>query len=529
MKVKPIDFDETVFGFSSIEKDKKFLFATEDRPTRRRRGSVFIVPRSNQNMLDSYKSELVNDDTVLSLINVIVCGVSIVQHNRYFENGYKFTEFITNLRVIILVLSLSSILWILRRYRVIMTMRLANYQVSLSDGLASTGLYKPMAVEIFLACIVPYPSSDFTFSVEMLGFTVEYSLSAVLTFISILRLYGILRLFGHYSEYTQLKAATISKKHSVNADSYFALKCLIQESPFMGVAAVFMAVSLFTATAMMLCEEPDRILGGEVSESTLKAFWDNLWVIFYTSTTVGYGNIYPMTHVGRGICIISCILGNMYLGMLVVTIHNKMKLDEGQSLSYAWISRKYISKDMKKYAKVSIRKAVTLFILSKRWKSRTVSRIKPNGVVEYKGKVLKNDLHSMTEENFRTKLRIYRELRDALGKFNDLHKRSRDVGRSEIDVLYDFEDAVRVEFPKVVKTIKGKMKKEDIEISDKLRTSFQPLEINSLKVKDFSKILKKRVAHALRRKTTQIIKSVEETMRGANRSLTNPYLTSSLS
>lgn len=528
MKVKPLDFNETAFGYTSIEKDKKFLFATEDSPTRRRKGSVYIVPKSNQNMLDSFKSELVNDDTVLSLINIIVCAVSIIQHNMFFENGYKFNEFITNLRVIILALSLSSILWIIRRYQVILTMKLGNYQASLSDNFISTGLLKPMALEIFLAFIVSYPSIDFTFSVEMLGFTVKYSLSAVLTFVSMLRLYVLLRLFGHYSEYTQLKALTISKKHSVEANSYFALKCLIQDAPFMAIAVFFTAMSTFAATAMMLCEEPDRESGGEVLESTLKAFWDNLWVIFYTTTTVGYGNIYPMTHFGRGICIMACILGNMYLGMLVVSIHNKMELDEGQSLSYAWISRKYISKDKKKFAEISIRKAASLYLLSKKWRSRTVSRIKPNGIVEFKGKVLKNDLYSLDEEKFKIKLRIYRELREALDRFKELSRRSREVGRSEVDILYDFEDSIRVEFPKIVKTIKGKMKKDDVEVSEKLVNSFRPLEENLVKVKDFSKILKKKVTHALRRKTTQIMKSVEENIRSSNRSLTNNYVTSSL-
>ena len=528
MKVRPIDFDDTFFNLVSAEKDKKLLYTSEDSPTRRRRGSAYLVPRSNQNIMDSFKSELVNDDTVLSLINIIVCGVSLVQHNMFFENGYKFTEFITNLRVIILVLSISSILWIIRRYQVILAIKLANYQVSLSDNLLSTGLYKPMAAEICLAFIVAYPNFDSTFSVEMLGFTVEYSLSALLTFVSMLRLYMILRLFGHYSEYTQPKALKISKKHSVHADSYFALKCYIQDSPFIGIAIFFMAMSTFTATAMMLCEEPDREIDGVANQSTLKAFWDNLWVIFYTSTTVGYGNIYPMTHVGRGICILSCILGNMYLGMLVVSIHHKMELDEGQNLSYAWISRKYISKDIKKYAKISIRKAVTLYLLSKRWKSKTVSRIKPNGLVNYKGKVLKNDLLSLTQDQFRAKLRIYRGLREALEQFNDLHKKSRDVGRSEINILYDFEDAVRVDFPLIAKAVKAKMKKEDVVISEKLASSFISLEENSVKVKDFSKLLKKKISHALRRKNTQVIKSFDETIRINTRSLTDAQLTSSL-
>jgi hypothetical protein len=167
---------------------------------------------------------------------------------------------------------------------------------------------------------------------------------------------------------------------------------------------------------------------------------------------------------------------------------------------------------------------VTLYFLSLKWKSKTICRIKPNGIVIYKKKVLKNDLHSLTNEQFTIKLRIYRELRKAITSFKDLRRASRDAGKSEIDILYEFEDAVRIDFPKLVKGIKRKVSREDVEISESFAKSVEPLALKSFQVKDFSKLVKKKVSHALRRRTTIMMNTNIENVRSSNRSLTNPSI-----
>ena len=39
-------------------------------------------------------------------------------------------------------------------------------------------------------------------------------------------------------------------------------------------------------------------------------FWDALWVLMVTFSTVGYGDRTPITYVGRTICIVYCIIIN---------------------------------------------------------------------------------------------------------------------------------------------------------------------------------------------------------------------------
>lgn len=527
MKVFHLDennADDTVFAFTQ---EKKPHLSTDDSPRRKSKSSAFDVPRYNSHMMDAAKKELRNDDTIIAVTNFTICSLSFIQHGLFFESNYKSTEFVTYLRILILALSLSNILWIVRRYEIKLIMLLVRYKVSTRDTLFSTGLYKIMFIELIFALVIIPPYVDLTFDVEMLGFTVEYSLSTVLTFVSMMKLYVIVRLFGHYTEYTQEKAEIICSKHAVSANAFFALKCYIKDSPFIGIGSFFFTMSIFSSLAMKLCEEPDRLMVGEESpiESTLRAFWDDMWVIFYTTTTIGYGNIYPFTHLGRVICILACILGNMYLGMLVVSINRKMEHDEGQNLSYAWISREYLKKDIKKTATNAIRKAATLFLLHKKWNSKAISPIKPNGIVVYKGIWVKNDLCHMTKSQYMKKISIYRDLKKSLMTLKDLNTQAREVGTSDFDLILQFEDAARIEFPKITKKIREKINREEVKKSDLIAESFKPMEDASDNIREFSKAMRRKISHAVRRKTTLpsngLQGNVSSPIRSSARRLTN--------
>ncbi|OMJ76449.1 hypothetical protein SteCoe_24192 [Stentor coeruleus] len=524
MKIYNLDesnSNDTVFAFSQ---EKKIHLSTDDSPRKISKSSAFDVPRYNSHMMAAAKKELRNDDTIIAVINFTICTLSFIQHGLFFENNYKSTEFVTYLRIFILSLSISSILWIVRRYEIKLIMLLIRYKVSTRDTVFSTGLYKIMFIEIIFTLVVIPPYVDWTFDIQMLGFTVEYSLSTVLTFVSMIKLYVVVRLFGHYTEYTQEKAEIICSKHAVSANAFFALKCYIKNSPFIGIGSFFFTMSIFSSLAMKLCEEPDRLIDDEYTGSTLSAFWDDMWVIFYTTTTIGYGNIYPFTHLGRVICILACILGNMYLGMLVVSINRKMEHDEGQNLSYAWISREYLKKDIRKNARNAIRKVATLFLLHKKWNSKAISPIKPNGIVVYKGVWVKNDLCHMSEAQYMKKISIYRDLKKSLTILKDLNTQAREVGTSDFDLILQFEDAARIEFPKITKKIREKINKDEVKKSDAIVESFRPMEEASDNIREFTKAMRRKISHAVRRKTlvpSDTQGNVSSPIRSSVRRLTN--------
>lgn len=52
--------------------------------------------------------------------------------------------------------------------------------------------------------------------------------------------------------------------------------------------------------------------------------WDNyfnsIWVTYAIITTVGYGDMYPMSHLGRTIGVFTCIAGQFLVSLMVTAI-----------------------------------------------------------------------------------------------------------------------------------------------------------------------------------------------------------------
>jgi voltage-gated potassium channel len=58
---------------------------------------------------------------------------------------------------------------------------------------------------------------------------------------------------------------------------------------------------------------------------------DSLWVLLLSVSTVGYGDIYPITDAGRTVLIMNQILGVLVLSTLVAVVQSKL------SLSYRYV------------------------------------------------------------------------------------------------------------------------------------------------------------------------------------------------
>ncbi len=56
------------------------------------------------------------------------------------------------------------------------------------------------------------------------------------------------------------------------------------------------------------------------SDSDIRTFWDALWWTMCTITTVGYGDLYPVTAVGRSVAMVLMLVGIVTFGVLTANI-----------------------------------------------------------------------------------------------------------------------------------------------------------------------------------------------------------------
>jgi voltage-gated potassium channel Kch len=59
-------------------------------------------------------------------------------------------------------------------------------------------------------------------------------------------------------------------------------------------------------------------------------FQNCIWCVLVTMTTVGYGDYYPSTNLGRLIIIITAIIGNIIISLIIVSMQNIFMFTENE-------------------------------------------------------------------------------------------------------------------------------------------------------------------------------------------------------
>jgi len=84
---------------------------------------------------------------------------------------------------------------------------------------------------------------------------------------------------------------------------------------------------LVTAGVMLLGATGLYVVEREQNQS-LTSFWDALWWAISTTTTVGYGDIYPITGEGRVIAVLLMLTGIGVIGVFTATIASLFMIED---------------------------------------------------------------------------------------------------------------------------------------------------------------------------------------------------------
>lgn len=175
-------------------------------------------------------------------------------------------------------------------------LRLCTADYKLSKGAISFLLYPftPMAI-IDLLCILP-------------TFTAMSSTFKVLK---------ILRLFRTFRVFRALKMVRYSK--SIRIISAVIVK---QKAPLMAVCTLAIAYTLICALIIF-----------NVEPQTFDTFFDAIYWATVSLTTMGYGDIYPVTNIGRAVTMLSSVVGIAIIalpsGIITAGYMDELQKDKG--------------------------------------------------------------------------------------------------------------------------------------------------------------------------------------------------------
>jgi hypothetical protein len=155
---------------------------------------------------------------------------------------------------------------------------------------------------------------------KMLGQNYAYNLNSLVSIIVTLKCYVILRVYSYFSRWTSDTANSICNKYKVRAGIHFAIKAELKNRPYTMLCLFLLIILAICAFAIRTFEyyvSQDLTTKGE---GDLQLLANAAWLILVTMTTVGYGDYFPKSHLGRLVGVVACILGMLLVSLIVVSL-----------------------------------------------------------------------------------------------------------------------------------------------------------------------------------------------------------------
>ena len=155
--------------------------------------------------------------------------------------------------------------------------------------------------------------------------TIVYYLSDILFSIMFVRLYLLFRTWASYSSYTDAFSKGICRKYGFTSSVRFAIKCNFMLYPELSFFVIFTTSVLLLAYETRIYELPyireqDEAIGATGS------FSSTIYLVCMTIFTVGYGDVYPHTAVGKILAIVSALWGTFLISISVIAMSHIFEL-----------------------------------------------------------------------------------------------------------------------------------------------------------------------------------------------------------
>lgn len=119
--------------------------------------------------------------------------------------------------------------------------------------------------------------------------------------------------------------------YGCRADFSFSLKCLFKDNPLTLISIFFTVSAVIFAYLIYIAERQLSVQTNGLAMSNLcNNFPNSLWLILITVTTVGYGDYYPQTPLGRIIILFVAIWGTFIVSIMVVVVSNTLTMEKSE-------------------------------------------------------------------------------------------------------------------------------------------------------------------------------------------------------
>lgn len=221
----------------------------------------------------------------------------------------------------------------------------------------------------FLACVIhPIPGNFPTTWFTTTGHGIpsrkveDVPLDVVLSLPMFFRLYLIFRaIMLHSRLYQGALSQGLGALNRIHFDFRFIFKSLMALHPEYVLLVIMLSLFILASWMLRLCEM--------YNDSVHSNFLNSMWLIAITFLSVGYGDIVPSSYCGRGIAVITGMMGAGCTALVVAVLARKLELSRSEKFVHDFVLDAYLDKKLQHEA-ANIMKAGWFIYKTKKVSSR---------------------------------------------------------------------------------------------------------------------------------------------------------------
>ncbi|XP_029625406.1 small conductance calcium-activated potassium channel protein 2-like isoform X1 [Salmo trutta] len=207
-----------------------------------------------------------------------------------------------------------------------------------------------ICLEILVCAIHPIPGNyTFTWTARLaFSYTpskTDADVDIILSIPMFLRLYLIARVMLLHSKlFTDASSRSIGALNKINFNTRFVMKTLMTICP--GTVLLVFTISLWIIAAWTVraCERYHDNM--DITSNFLGA----MWLISITFLTIGYGDMVPNTYCGKGVCLLTGIMGAGCTALVVAVVAKKLELTKAEKHVHNFMMDTQLTKRVKNTA-----------------------------------------------------------------------------------------------------------------------------------------------------------------------------------
>mmetsp|Transcript_32425 Transcript_32425/g.28711 ORF Transcript_32425/g.28711 Transcript_32425/m.28711 type:complete len:309 (+) Transcript_32425:534-1460(+) len=219
---------------------------------------------------------------------------------------------------------------------------------------------------------------------------ITYELNQILCCFVWVKCYVTVRTMLTLTKWLNPRSQRVCKMNGCYPDLMFAVRSSFKQSPNLTLISTIFVSGVICAYMVRIFERPLSESSGQNFSRIDTAMWN----IIVTMTTVGYGDTFPHSNIGRFLGIWICLWGVLLVSLFVVTVSDALEFDITQKNSYNLIHRLMFREELKNEAAGAILSHYMVKVYERKNnsivdKSQNIEKILNNAKKTFKRRMMK--------------------------------------------------------------------------------------------------------------------------------------------